>query len=43
MRMDVEAEVIWLRLMAQVRPEDEAIDRMRGAACTVRALLAIKR
>lgn len=31
MRMGVEAEVIWLRLMAQVRREDAVIDGMRGA------------
>ena len=31
MRMSVEAEAIWLRLMAQVRREDAVIDRMRAA------------
>jgi hypothetical protein len=30
--MNVESEVIWLRLMAQVRREDAVIDRMRAAA-----------
>ncbi len=32
MRMSVEAEVFWLRLMAQVRREDAVIDRMRAAS-----------
>ena len=31
MRMSVESEVIWLRLMAQVRREDAVIDGMRAA------------
>jgi len=32
MRMSLEAEVIWLRLMEQVRREDAVIDRMRAVA-----------
>lgn len=32
MRMSVEAELIWLRLMAQVRHEDAVIDRARVLA-----------
>jgi hypothetical protein len=31
--MSVEAELYWLRFMAQVRHEDAIIDRMRSAAC----------
>lgn len=30
--MTVEAEIVWLRFMAQVRREDLVIDRMRGQA-----------
>jgi len=32
MRMSVEAEVIWLRFMAQVRHEDAVVDRIRATA-----------
>jgi hypothetical protein len=31
--MSVEAELYWMRLMAQVRREDAIIDRMRAAEC----------
>lgn len=30
--MSIEATIIWLRFMAQVRHEDAVIDRMRAAA-----------
>jgi len=30
--MSVEAELAWLRFMAQVRHEDAVVDRMRAAA-----------
>jgi hypothetical protein len=30
--MSVEAEIVWLRFMAQVRREDAVIDRARAAA-----------
>lgn len=31
--MSVEAELHWLRFMAQVRREDAIIDRMRALTC----------
>lgn len=31
--MSIEAELYWLRFMAQVRHEDAVIDRMRSEAC----------
>lgn len=34
--MSVEAELVWLRLMAQVRREDAITDTMWRAACLTR-------
>jgi hypothetical protein len=31
--MSVDAELYWMRFMAQVRREDAIIDRMRAATC----------
>jgi hypothetical protein len=31
--VSVQAELYWMRLMAQVRREDAIVDRMRAAQC----------
>lgn len=34
--MSVEAELVWLKIMAQVRREDAIIDTIRRAPCLTR-------